>query len=78
MHQETHQILLMLQNFVKKNIKFITLSGFKSNNKISKLGTINLWFNSKSFNIVEMLFSYVLLLIVDLIKGQFFILIRSN
>ena len=56
----------------KKNIKFITLSGFKSDNKISKLGTINLWFNSKSFNIVEMLFSYVLLLIVDLIKGTIF------
>ena len=59
--------------YCKKNkIKFITLSGFNNNNKISKLGTINLWFNSKSFNIVEMLFSYVLLLIVDTLKGTIF------
>lgn len=56
----------------KNNVKLITLSGFNINNKISKLGNINLWFNSKSFNVVEMLFSYVLLLIVDSIKGTIF------
>ena len=60
------------ENCKKNNIKSITLSGFKSNNKVSKLGTINLWFDSKSFNIVEILFSYVLLLIVDSIKGTIF------
>jgi len=56
----------------KNKIKFITLSGFNQKNKISKLGNINLWFDSKSFNIVEMLFSYVLLLIVDSIKGTIY------
>ena len=38
----------------KKKIFLITLSGFKSNNPLRKLGNINLWVNSNHYNYVEM------------------------
>lgn len=38
----------------KKKIFLITLSGFKSNNPLRKLGNINLWVNSNQYNYVEM------------------------
>ena len=38
----------------RKKIFLITLSGFKSNNPLRKLGNINLWVNSNHYNYVEM------------------------
>jgi D-sedoheptulose 7-phosphate isomerase len=38
----------------KRNIFLITLSGFKPTNPLRKLGNINLWVNSNSYNFVEM------------------------
>ena len=43
----------------------ITLSGFKSDNPLKKLGDINLWVNSTSYNIVEMTHHIWLLSILD-------------
>ena len=42
------------RNVKKKKIFLITLSGFKSNNPLRKLGNINLWVNSNHYNYVEM------------------------
>ena len=34
--------------------RLITLSGFKPDNPLRKLGNINLWVDSHSYNVVEM------------------------
>ncbi len=52
----------------KKFDKIITFTGFKKNNKLSKLGDINFWINSNDYNKVESAHNLYLLLIVDLIK----------
>lgn len=53
-------------NFCKNNkIKIITLSGFSKNNPLSKIGDINFWCNSYSYNKVEMTHHIWLLMIVD-------------
>ena len=51
-------------------IVVITLSGFDANNNLRKLGKINLWIDSKAYNIVEMTHHIWLLAIVDLIIGS--------
>ena len=43
----------------------ITLSGFMDNNPLRKLGDINLWVDSKSFNVVETTHQTWLLSVVD-------------
>lgn len=45
----------------------ITFSGFKSSNPLRKLGNLNLWVDSKIYNIVEMTHHIWLLAIVDMI-----------
>jgi D-sedoheptulose 7-phosphate isomerase len=45
----------------------ITLSGFSSDNPLRKLGDINLWSDSKSYNVVEMTHHIWLLSVVDYI-----------
>ena len=52
----------------KKFNKIITLTGFNKNNKLKKLGDLNLWVNSKEYNIVENTHQIWLLMIVDMIK----------
>ena len=54
----------------KMNMDLITLSGFDQNNKLKKIGDINLWVNSKAYNIVEMTHHIWLLAVVDLIIGN--------
>ena len=56
----------------KKKIKLITLSGFRSKNKLKRFGMINFWFQTNSFNVIESLQHYLLLLLVDLCKGKIF------
>jgi D-sedoheptulose 7-phosphate isomerase len=46
----------------------ITLTGFKKNNPVKKLGKINLWINSKSYNYVENIHQILLLSVVDSLK----------
>jgi D-sedoheptulose 7-phosphate isomerase len=59
--------------FAKKiGCKVITLTGFDKKNKVRKIGDINLWLNSKNYNLIEMTHHIWLLLIVDFIaKSKF-------
>ena len=50
------------------NIYLITLTGFSKNNPLKKLGNINLWVNSNSYNFVEVAHLQVLAYIVDKIS----------
>tara|TARA_Y100000590_G_scaffold337843_1_gene384927 strand:+ start:564 stop:767 length:204 start_codon:yes stop_codon:yes gene_type:complete len=54
----------------KKNLKIITLTGLEKNNPLSKIGNINFWVDSKSYNFVENVHQTWLLAIVDLIIGK--------
>jgi D-sedoheptulose 7-phosphate isomerase len=60
-------------NFAKKmGCKVITLTGFDKKNKVKQIGHINLWLNSKNYNLVEMTHNIWLLSIVDYIaKAKF-------
>jgi len=53
-----------------KKIKLVTLTGFNQKNSLKKLGDINLWIDSKSYNFVENIHQIWLLSIVDYIKGK--------
>ena len=57
------------KNAKKHGIKYvITLTGSKNkNNKLKKSGNINIWINSKSYNMVENCHQFILLLLVDAI-----------
>ena len=54
----------------KKKLFLITLTGFSKNNPLSKLGSINLWVNSKAYNIIETTHQIYLLSVVDKIIGK--------
>jgi len=55
----------------KKKIKLVTLSGFSKDNKLKKLGLVNLWCNSSSYNFVEMTHYIWLVSVVDLLKVNY-------
>ena len=56
----------------KMGCRVITFSGFNKNNPLRKLGHLNFWINSKSYNIVEMVHHIWLLSAVDNIsKAKF-------
>jgi len=58
-------------NFSKNNnLPTITFTGFEENNKTKQIGDINLWVNSKAYNIVEMTHHIWILAIVDMIIGN--------
>jgi D-sedoheptulose 7-phosphate isomerase len=52
----------------KKKIKLVTFSGFSKYNKLKKLGLLNLWCNSSSYNFVEMTHYIWLVSVVDFLK----------
>ena len=55
----------------KKKIKsIITFTGNKNDNELKKLGDINFWVNSASYNHIENVHQILLLSIVDLIIGK--------
>lgn len=51
-----------------KNI--ITFTGNLKNNTLSKMGNVNFWVNSKSYNLIENVHQILLLSLVDLIIGK--------
>jgi D-sedoheptulose 7-phosphate isomerase len=58
-------------NWAKENgLSVITLSGFSHENPLRKIGDINLWVDSKGYNIVEMAHHIWLVAIVDFIVGS--------
>ena len=52
------------------NLQTITFTGFDKSNKTRKIGDINLWVDSKAYNIVEMTHHIWILSIVDMIIGN--------
>ena len=50
--------------------KIITLTGNDKNNKLSKLGDVNFWIESKAYNLIENAHQALLLSLVDLIIGK--------
>lgn len=54
----------------KKKILLFTLTGFSKSNPLKKMGDINLWVNSKAYNIIENIHQIWLLSIVDRIIGK--------
>ena len=65
-------VLNAAQRAKELNISVITFSGFKSDNPLRQLGDINLWVDSKAYNIVEMTHHIWLLAIVDYIIGNIY------
>tara|TARA_B110000858_G_C17686011_1_gene418951 strand:- start:274 stop:828 length:555 start_codon:yes stop_codon:yes gene_type:complete len=60
------QNLINAAKYVKKNkIKLITLTGFNKNNPLSKLGDLNIWVDSESYNLVEMTHHILLVAAID-------------
>lgn len=58
-------------NWAKKNgLSVVTLSGFNSENPLRKIGDINLWVDSRGYNIIEMTHHIWLVAIVDYIVGN--------
>ena len=60
-------------NYCKKNkINLITFAGFGGKNRLSKLGRLNFWLNSKNYNQIEMVHHIWLLLACDFITSTKF------
>lgn len=63
--------ILEAAHFCKKNkLILFTFTGFSKSNPLSKLGDINLWVNSRAYNIIENVHQIWLLSIVDNIIGK--------
>ena len=54
----------------EKKIKVITFTGHKKENKLSTIGDINFWIDSKAYNFIENTHQVWLLTICDLIIGK--------
>ena len=50
---ESKNMLNACKFALKKKLKIITFTGFKKNNKLSRLGHINFWVNSVKYNHIE-------------------------
>ena len=59
--------------YAKKNsINLVTLTGFKKNNKLSKISDLNIWVDSVSYNLVENIHQIMLTSVSDLIYGDIY------
>ena len=58
--------------YVKKNNfkSLITFSGNKKDNSLCKMGDVNIWVDSKAYNLIENIHQILLLSLVDLIIGK--------
>jgi D-sedoheptulose 7-phosphate isomerase len=54
----------------ESGLEIISLSGFSAENPLRQLGSINLWSDSKGYNIVEMTHHIWLVAIVDYLVGK--------
>jgi D-sedoheptulose 7-phosphate isomerase len=64
---QSQNMLVGAKKAESMNVDVVTLSGFSSDNPLRQLGDINLWVDSKAYNIVEMTHHIWLLAIVDYI-----------
>ena len=65
---KSKNIIRCAEQAKKMKIKIIGMSGFKKNNKLSKISDISFWVNSKSYNQIEMTHHIWILLICDYIS----------
>lgn len=54
----------------KKKIPMVTLSGMSKKNDLKKIGLINFWVDSYSYNIIETTHQFFLMAVIDLIIGK--------
>ena len=54
----------------KKKIQTITLSGMSKRNNLKKMGLVNFWVDSKSYNIIETSHQFFMMAVIDLIIGK--------
>ena len=54
----------------KRNNKLVTFTGFYGKNNLSKIGNLNFVVNSKSYNVIENIHQYWLLLLVDIFSRK--------
>ena len=63
----TSKNIVNAAKYCKKNsFNLITLSGFKKNNSLSKLGKVNFYINSNQYNFIEMSHHIILVYLVDI------------
>ena len=62
---QSENMLVGAKRAKSMNVDVVTLSGFSSDNPLRRLGDINLWVDSKAYNIVEMTHHVWLLAIID-------------
>jgi D-sedoheptulose 7-phosphate isomerase len=68
---KSKNILLGAAKAKKMGLDIITFSGFKKDNPLRGMGSLNFWVNSKSYNFVEMAHHVWLLSIVDkIVEGK--------
>tara|TARA_B100000963_G_scaffold29270_1_gene21702 strand:- start:29816 stop:30385 length:570 start_codon:yes stop_codon:yes gene_type:complete len=69
---ESKNIINAAKYFKKKKYgKLITYTGHRYKNSLNRIGDINFWVNSKSYNLIENVHQFLLLSLVDLIIGKF-------
>ena len=62
--------LSAVQTAREKSIECVTLSGFKADNALRQLGDINMWCDSRAYNIVETAHQFWMMATIDLIIGK--------
>lgn len=64
---ESKNIINGAKQAKKMKVPLITFSGFKTDNQLKKMGDLNFWVNSNSYNIVEMTHHIWLVAAIDFI-----------
>jgi len=67
---QSENVLRAAERAKQAGIEVITFSGFKADNPLRQLGSINFWVDCQAYNVVEMTHHIWLLAIVDLIIGS--------
>jgi D-sedoheptulose 7-phosphate isomerase len=63
--------ILNASKYFKSNLgQVVTFTGNKKNNNLKKIGNLNFWVDSKSYNIIENIHQFWLLMCIDLIIGK--------
>ena len=57
---------IIIETCKKNSIQLITLSGFKTNNPLSRCGNVNFHINSDQYNFIEMSHHIILVYLVDI------------
>ena len=67
---ESENIVKGAKSAAEKGLTVVTLTGFKRNNRLRKLSSIDFWVDSRAYNIVECTHMIWLMATVDLLIGN--------